>query len=63
MVVLPEVLPPAAEDEKQMYILSAASAGFSNGNFATITINDFPVDCGLNDTAHDRGLHIVIINP
>ena len=30
---------------------------------AEITINGDKVDCGLNENGHDRGLHLVVINP
>lgn len=38
------------------------SAGFTNGNFAHITINDQKVTVDKNVSGHFRGLHIVIIN-
>ena len=38
------------------------SAGFKNGNFAHITVNDQKVTVDKNISGHFRGLHIVIIN-
>ena len=45
------------------FVVQAISAGFQAGNTASIAINGHIIDCGLNKSRHQRGLHIVIINP
>ena len=51
------------ERYKQIYVIQASSAGHSFGTFSRITINDEKVNFQPNENNHDRGLHIVIINP
>ena len=60
-----ESIKQAALDWKNRnaYQISASSAGFSAGNFATITINEIPVYMQKNENGHYRGLHIAVINP
>ena len=44
-------------------VIQAQSSGFTGQNYAQITINDIPVQVEKNTNGHDRGLHIVVINP
>ena len=44
-------------------MVTAASAGFEGGNYAKITVDGEVIDCGKNENGHDRGVHIVVINP
>ena len=44
-------------------VCMAESAGFDNGNFAKITINGEQVKLDPNEHGHNRGLHIVVVNP
>lgn len=44
-------------------VIQVSSAGFKAGNYAKITLNDVPVECHNNEHNHQRGLHIVIVNP
>ena len=58
-----------AEYEDLVMVVKVASGGYNAGNFAKITINDVEVPLKMNekivpeDTIHDRGLHVVVINP
>ena len=40
-----------------------ASAGFDQGNFARIKINETSVEVKANENKHFRGLHVAVINP
>ena len=53
---------PPLGQPRQPLIVSASSAGFSDGNYATITLNNKAVELARNTQGHDRGLHIVTIN-
>ena len=44
-------------------IVRATSSGFHGGSFANITVNGLPVDISVNNHNHERGLHVVVINP
>ena len=44
-------------------VVQASSGGFEGGNFAKITLNNYPVNIEKNENGHFRGLHIVILNP
>lgn len=52
----------AKAQEKEVYIIQAASGGYSAGNFAKITINNKQVQPEKNSQGHHRGLHIVLID-
>ena len=44
-------------------IISVKSAGYEGGNSAQILVDNKPVELVKNHNNHQRGLHIVIINP
>ena len=44
-------------------IVQAMSAGYAAGNFARIYLNDRQITLLPNENKHDRGLHMVVINP
>lgn len=44
-------------------VIHVESSGYNGLNFATIAINDKPVEMQLNSSNHKRGLHVVVINP
>ena len=52
-----------ADATKKMFVIQAQSAGHDCGNYAKITINDELIKFQKNGKGHDRGVHIVIINP
>ena len=54
---------PVKKEYSGFLILQATSAGFDGGNLAKITINDVAVELNQNESCHDRGLHVAIINP
>ena len=56
------ILPDEIHKNK-MVIIQAQSSGFNSGNEANITIHDVPVELANNENNHDRGLHLVVINP
>ena len=43
-------------------MVTAESAGFKGGNYAKISLNDMPVFMPNNESGHDRGLHMVIVD-
>ena len=49
--------------QNDLILIQVSSAGFKGGNFAKISINDAQVEVEKNDRGHDRGLHIVVIDP
>ena len=49
--------------EPTALLIQATSAGFESGNAATIVINHVPITLQNNENGHDRGLHIVLVNP
>lgn len=51
------------EEPPTHLVIQATSGGFDAGNFAKITINDVDVEMPNNEHDHQRGLHIVVINP
>ena len=51
------------KEGKEIFIVSARSAGYHDGNYATITINDTPANISVNEKKHQRGIHLVVINP
>ncbi len=51
------------KEEEKVCIVQAISAGWEGGNFAKILINDKPILCLDNKNGHNRGLHIVVLNP
>lgn len=44
-------------------MVQASSAGYKGGNTATISIDNEAIDLDDNENNHDRGLHIVTIDP
>lgn len=55
--------PEPGQLQTRTIVIQAASAGYTSGNSADITINDDPVGLEKNENNHQRGLHIVIIDP
>ena len=49
--------------DERVILVQATSAGYKSGNFAKITINEQAIMVENNIHNHDRGLHIVVINP
>ena len=47
----------------QTLVIHATSSGFEGSNHAQITINDWPLILGKNESDHFRGLHVVTIDP
>ena len=54
---------PLDTESTDVIVVTVNSAGFDNGNFAEIMINNELVDIEENENEHERGLHIAIINP
>lgn len=52
-----------AKDQIETYVITALSGGFNGGNFAKITIDDKEIKCRPHENGHDRGLHMVIMDP
>ena len=48
---------------KEVLLIKVESAGFTSGNFAMITMNDVPVEVPNNQNDHQRGLHVLIMDP
>ena len=46
-----------------MFVIAASSAGYHNGNSAVVAKDNVPIPCAPNEHHHDRGLHIVLVNP
>lgn len=46
-----------------MLVIQVSSAGYMSGNVARVTINSELVPVDLNEHSHDRGLHIIVVNP
>ena len=44
-------------------VVKVTSAGFTGGNFAEILINNLYVRMEKNVNGHERGLHLVVLNP
>ena len=44
-------------------VLQVTSAGFEAGKMSKITLNKKVVELKKNENGHERGLHIVILNP
>lgn len=44
-------------------MVQVTSAGYEAGNFAKISINNKVIPVETNEHGHDRGLHIVVLNP
>ena len=51
------------DEEKVIFVISAQSGGFNDGDYGHISINHEEVEMDLNENGHHRGLHIVVINP
>ena len=53
----------ANEEEPNMILIQASSAGYDCGNFAKIMINNELVEVDAFEDVEFRGLHIVMIDP
>ena len=49
--------------KEKVILIQVSSAGFEAGNYAKITINNYKVAVNKNENGHERGLHLVVINP
>ena len=52
-----------AKDDSYPLVVTVKSSGFTGDNFAEISIGSTPVKLKRNENGHDRGLHVVVINP
>ena len=44
-------------------MIQASSAGYNGENNAKISLNEVQVELEMNENGHDRGMHLVIVNP
>lgn len=52
-----------ASQDASVLTIQASSAGYGAGNFAVISVNGAKVEVEKNVHGHDRGLHVVLVNP